>query len=319
MNVEQFKERIFKVLDESRSMQIYFVLRKNDGFDVKLCDVDHENGLPELAEMFEKHLKGIAAEDELYLGDLSSADERANAVYKYDYDDFPGELGVIKDFHIQEAVGRPHFSFDEDNLNKLIGYIIYIGGMEEGITLFKKHYPISLIKRDTFLLGKIKSEKRFEKIQGEDILRINDDFQLIKMDDEVYILELKILNHIAGFDLLIRKAAAEAIIQIEKMDILEDIQVLKDAEEDISFSRKLSKVLNNSPILTLGIKTEEILHFIKNTKEISGKFKYNEDATQIRLDTNASKKAFIQLLSDAYLRSELTKVCYEARAKDSIS
>ena len=48
-------------------------------------------------------------------------------------------------------------------------------------------------------------------------------------------------------------------------------------------------------------------------------FKYSDDGSTIRLDTKKSKAAFIKLLNDAFLRSELTKEYYEARAKDNIT
>ena len=50
-----------------------------------------------------------------------------------------------------------------------------------------------------------------------------------------------------------------------------------------------------------------------------GKFKYSEDGLTIRLDTKKSKDAFIMLMNDAFLHSELSKRYYEAKAKDNIS
>ena len=100
--------------------------------------------------------------------------------------------------------------------------------------------------------------------------------------------------------------------------MLEDIQVLKDAAEDISFARKLSKVKNSSPIFSLNIPKNEIVEFTKNTSVLVGKFKYSPDGSSIRLDTKKSKEAFIKLLNDAFLRSELTKLYYDARAKDNL-
>lgn len=106
---------------------------------------------------------------------------------------------------------------------------------------------------------------------------------------------------------------------IEDLDILDDIEVLRDTLEVPSFARKLSKVKKASPIFKLGISKEAIVEFTKNTPELAGKFKYSEDGTQIRLGTKKSKIAFLKLMNDAFLHSELTKQWYDASAKDNIT
>ena len=191
--------------------------------------------------------------------------------------------------------------------------------MQNGIVLFKKHFPISLIKRDSFLLGAVKDKRRFEKVSGEDIIRINGSAHLLKVNDEIYVMDVKILERNMGFTKLIQKAAEQTLTAIEELGILEDIEVLKDSASETSFARKLSKVKRTSPIFKLGISKETIIEFTKTTAELAGKFKYSEDGLTIRLDTKKSKEAFLKLMNDAFLRSELTKQYYEASAKDQLS
>ena len=52
------------------------------------------------------------------------------------------------------------------------------------------------------------------------------------------------------------------------------------------------------------------MEFTKTTSELTGKFKYSEDGTKIRLDTKKSKDVFLKLMNDAFLRSELTEQYY---------
>lgn len=73
--------------------------------------------------------------------------------------------------------------------------------------------------------------------------------------------------------------------------------------------------MNNSG---LGISKEAIIEFTKTTPELQGKFKYSEDGSTIRLDTRKSKDAFIKLMNDSFLRSELTRQYYEASSKDQL-
>ena len=214
-------------------------------------------------------------------------------------------------------MGTIPFNFKKDDLGHLFGYIIRIGDWESGILLFKKHYPISLIKRGSFLLRP--SNQRFEKLSGEDIIRLNNDVQLLRIGDTILVLDLNMLERSMGFSELIKQAANESIDAIKKLDILEDIEVLQDTLEVPSFARKLSKIQKSSPIFRLNISKEAILEFTKTTPELAGKFKYNEDGTKIRLDTQKSKISFLKLMNDAFLHSKLTKQWYDATAKDDLA
>ena len=160
-----------------------------------------------------------------------------------------------------------------------------------------------MIKRESFLLGAIRSSERFEKLPGEDIIRLNNDAQLLRVGDTIFVLNLKMLERNMGFSALSQQAATETVSAIEVP----------------SFARKLSKVKKASPIFKLGISKEAIVEFTKNTPELAGKFKYSEDGTQIRLDTKKSKIAFLKLMNDAFLHSELTQQWYDASAKDNIT
>lgn len=145
------------------------------------------------------------------------------------------------------------------------------------------------------------------------------DLYHLKPDGIMTILDLKMLERNMGFSTLIQQAAVETVSAIEDLDILDDIEVLRDTLEVPSFARKLSKVKKASPIFKLGISKEAIVEFTKNTPELAGKFKYSEDGTQIRLGTKKSKIAFLKLMNDAFLHSELTKQWYDASAKDNIT
>ena len=95
--------------------------------------------------------------------------------------------------------------------------------------------------------------------------------------------------------------------------------MLKDLVDDITFARKLSKIREKSPVITLNISNDDIINFTKTNPGLRGRFKYSEDGKQIRLDTKASKNAFIKLLNDDYLRSNLTNQEYDSIAKDRIN
>lgn len=319
MIAEELKSRICGILNERCSAQLYLILRYNDKFVMRLANTNDNETIDEIKKMYTDFInESIVLNEDLVIRSLSSADVSLNSIYLYDYDSYPEELELFKSFDIGTAINTEKFNFSEDSLRHLYGYIIYIGDMYNGITLLKKHYPISLISRESFLLGARKSTERFEKLPSDDIIRLSANVQMIKIDNIVYILDLEMLERNTGFTELTRKAASESLAEIERLDIIDDIQVLRDTLYDVSFARKLSRIKTASPIFSLGISKEMIIDFTKNTPELAGKFKYSEDGSKIRLDTKKSKDLFLKLMNDAFLRSELTKQYYEASSKDRI-
>ena len=318
MTIEEIKDKLSTLLGQPYTVQVYFVLKQDENLILRLADIETE---PEVDKLFLEYMTDtVLNNNDLQVCELSTADERTNAIFHYDYTEYPEELEVFQSFDIKQATKEVEkFNFEQDNLSRLCGYIIYIGSMEDGVSLFKKHYPISLIKRDSFLLGAIKSKQRFELVTGDDIIRLNGAVQLFRINGEIFVIDIKVLERNMGFNQLIYKAADETVQAIEELAIIEDIQVLRDSAEDIAFARKLSRVKKSSPIFKLNISKETIIEFTKTTHDLSGRFKYSEDGNEIRLDTKKSKDAFITLMNDAFLRSELTKQFYEAKAKDNIT
>lgn len=319
MMVDELKEEVKAVLATKYSAQVYFVLKKDDSLVLRLADIEDDKAAPKIKEMYTEYLNDSVVNNvDLQICDLSKFDERGNTICFYDYDTYPEELGLFNDFDIRKAVGAEKFNFNTDDLNCLYGYIIYLGTMESGIILFKKHYPIFLIKRDSFLLGAVKDAKRFEMISGEDIIRFYGNAQLLRIKEKIYVIDVKMLERNMGFTALLQKQAEESLSSIEALGILDDIEVLNDSLDNMTFCRKIAKSTKSSPIFELEIPTAVIVDFTKNTPQLAGKFKYDDSGLKIRLDTKKSKDEFIKLMNDSFLHSELTKQYYDALSKDKI-
>lgn len=103
--------------------------------------------------------------------------------------------------------------------------------------------------------------------------------------EHALIKDLSVLEKFFGFHEIIKREALLAIDQIENINLLEDMDVLREAIDDVTFARKLTKVRNASPVLTMNIPNEQIINFTKTTPGLAGKFKYSDNDTKIRLDT----------------------------------
>lgn len=316
--IDNIKENIRDIIsDEACSIQLYLLLKRKGQYELKLADIE-EVSTPPLQQLFVSNLDStIVNNNELSIRSLSKDDESSMALYLYDYEDYPEELCIFKEFKINEAINSEKFNFNEDSLSDLFGFIIYIGTMDKGVALFKKHYPIALIKRDSFLLGVKKSKQRFEKISGEDIIRLNDSWQLMNLNNRLFVLDLKVLEKNLGFTKLIRKNAEETIEAIHSLEIVGNIEALSDeVDNNLTFARKLARIQASSAVFHKNISSETIILFSKNTPALAGQFKYSESGKQIILSTKKHKTAILRLLNDDFLHSELTSEYYAANSKD---
>lgn len=160
MNKYDLKNKLSVILNYTQSISLFLVLHTHEGILIKKADIENDKTTKELNELFRNRIREITSNDEIGVTSLSSADERTNTIYEYDYDEYPDEMLFIKDFDIKQAVNYENFSFANDSLKDLVGYLIYIGDMNNGIICFKKHYAITMIKRGTFLI--CKSNERFK-------------------------------------------------------------------------------------------------------------------------------------------------------------
>lgn len=316
MKTDELKLKISNLLRDTKSIMLFLVLQDDNGFKVKKADIDNGETTIEINNLFRTRISEIISNEELSLIGLSVADERKNAIYEYDYSEYPDKMSYIKDFDINEAVNYDNFSFSNDSLRSLVGYIIYIGDMNNGIVCFKKHYPVFVIKRGTFLIAKC--NERFKKMDTDDIIRLNGDISLFKFENTIYVLDVETIEKHMGFERLIRNRADEALASIEQTRLIDNMASLKEASVDFSFSKKLSKVAEQSLIITKRIPNEKVISFSRNNPGLKNKFKYNYSGDKIILDTKSSRLAFIKLLNDDYLVSELTEQPYDSLAKDKI-
>lgn len=318
MNIDELKTELSSVLNQERSVQLYFLLKVQDELVLRLADIEDKNTAPDIQQMFEGMIKdSILSKEDLVIRELSKADDAANVLYRYDYDTYPEELGLLNSFNIKEAVNTQLFNFKVDDLSHLFGYIIYIGSMDHGFILFKKHYNVSLIKRDNFY-AVFKSDTRFERLD-DDIIRLNNEAQVLRVKDTLLVLNMAFLENNKKFLEFINRDSQAAVTYIENLDILDNIGYFKESLKDYSLARKLAKAYKASPVFKSNISKEAIIEFIKSSPELVGKFKYSDDGVRIQSDSKKSINNFIKLMKDDFLRSELTKQWYEASSKDSIA
>ncbi|HED3471432.1 TPA: DUF4868 domain-containing protein [Enterobacter hormaechei subsp. steigerwaltii] len=266
-----------------------------------------------LKELFLDSIKNNIIDDgDLSVLPLSSADERNNVIYQYDIG-WPDELTSM-----QNMLGQPGeavFDFKTQQIEDIRVLLVCIGNADQQIVLYKTMAPVNIFSRTGFFLKK--SATRLEEIK-DDFFRVSDNFQIIKVENDLYVVDLKLIEKMFGFHEVIKKEATLGMTAIEGMNIITDIEVIKELIDDIKYARKLTRIAKSSPVILAKIENEKIIEFCKTYPVLINRIRFNEDGTKIALDTKVSKDLFIKILMDDFLTSQLTQFYYESLAKDAV-
>lgn len=317
MSLDALRERISSVIaDDACSAEFHFLLDKGGDIAIKRADID-QDASDELAQNFiESISNSILLNDELSLLGISSADDRSNAIYRYDLPEVPNQLQ-----HLSTVLQRDDFevfNFEADDLQHIEGILILLGHGTHQIALYKHQYPVALLKRSGFsLVRMIRNQSRLIKLE-DDVLRINSKFEFMRVGGEYFIVDIKTLERFFGFHDAIKNVAIQGIANIERAGLVADTQVLTSRLDDISFSRKLVRAANASPVLGV-VPNAQVIAFVNSHPVLRGKFRLSDDGSRLKLDTKVSQNLFLKLLNDDFLQSELTNRYYASLAKDNLA
>lgn len=322
MFTKDLRIEVQKLLQEKIGIILYAVLKGDEEKIIKFVNIAdeedvHDNTSQELLDGFSSSLENklISYDEDNEILKLSSADERANGLYYYDLDELPTEMEMLKKVS-NESNNISTFSFNQDSLDKIIAFIIVIGNAQQKLVMYKQQYPISLLKRDRYMLTPIPHSNRLKKFD-QDILRIDFNCQFFLLNDVVYILDIEKMERVCSFYNIVVNEAKKSIQAIENMNILDNVEVLSDELDDISFARKLTRVYKDSKVIG-NVDNKTIIEFSKwHTYFEKNPLKLNDKMDKFILDTKKSKNAFLKLMNDDLLTSHLTNYNYESLAKNN--
>ena len=314
MNREELLARLAYFLNPENGIgaSLYFILNQNDERIVRFADID-DNAKNELKERYLGYLTDkFINNQELHYQNISEADDRKNVVYNYDIEERHNDLNILD--WILENEEQPPFRFNQNSLDDIVGYLITIGNEGNKIALYKRHLPFNLLRQDRFLLIPT-SNQRFVKVEN-DTLILDQNFDFMMVNENLIVLKIQILERFFGFEDVIRNQAQNTIAVINEINLLEDIEQLNEVAQSKTNAKKLMKI-RNSPVLNVPV--GNVINFINNHPELTGRIGFNDDGTRVRLTTSVSKKLFLKLLNDDYLFSQLTELQYNTHSKDRLN
>ena len=322
---EELKARLQTIVKQKgTNIDVFFIMKGDDGGVVKKANIAngatdglrkaHLDNISQLVSMMEEGLDGLTVLN------LSAADDRKSAIYRYDLDDRPQFFDAFKeiedhqyDDYFTKENGR-FFDFSKDELSQIDAFVIHIGNDDNSLMIFRKNYSVNLFKRDRIYLIK-ESDTRFNTMK-DDFIRLDAKIDFLYVNGEVYIYNLDVLERFGDFHQIITKEATASLGEIGTLGLVSNLDVLSSRVDDLRFARKLAKISKDSPVFR--VPQADIIDFTKKHPFLKDKFNYTADGSQIELNTKLSQENFIKLLNDDFLRSELTKINYESPAKNRL-
>jgi hypothetical protein len=315
MNTQELSQALQFLLDPNNEigLSMYFVLHTNGDAEIKRADISDEVRLELTSQLTEYITHTLVENQELIFQDISTADTRRNSAYYYDLDEVPNGLKVMG--ALLEDENRELFNFNTDTYEEIFAFVFLIGNETDKIALYKKHYPINLLKRDS-ILRLIKSGTRLVEVE-EDIISLNEKIDFLQVEENVVVLNVRTLEKFFGFEEVIRNQAQLSLGVIDGVGFIASIEPLQEMLADSSFARKLMRVKADSPVLQLPF--DRVRDFIKQHPKLRRRIRFNEGETRISLDTRMSKQLFLKLLDDDFLKSDLTQFLYETEIKNRLT
>lgn len=314
MTAEELKAAIaeFQADYDNIGVAVYALLKDDAASRPVKLDIEHE-ALEGLKSLFMESLREtISDNEELAVLNLSSSDERLDAIYVYDLE-VPAELAALETVITQDDL--PLLDLNDQSLSSIKALLIEIGNNIGQIVLYKAMAPVNIFGRASFFLKK--SASRLEQLNDE-FLRVSAGFQMLGINGTLLVIDLGALERSFGFHDIIKREAAVGLAAIKRAELVSNPDVLRDLIDDVKYARRLTKVAKSSPVLKAGVSSANIIQFCQTFPKLVGKIRFNEAQDRILLDTKVSKDLFIKLLMDDFLTSELTRFHYTSIAKDSV-
>jgi hypothetical protein len=292
-------------------VKVYAVTR-SQGLLRKL-DIE-ASALQGIKTMFVKEIADkITKNDNLTLLDLSAADERKDAIYRLNVA-IPDDLKCLEE--VTQKDDWPLLDIKSNKLTEIKALIVEIGNSDFQVSLYKTMSPVNvLLPTSSFSL--IAHDTRLQMLKDE-IVRITPNFQMMRVDGEIIVMNLEALEKSFGYQEVIKREAALGVAQIVKLGLIEDSESLDALVQNVRLARKIVRIANDSPVLKLKIANDVIIKFCQKFPKLKGKIKFNAKNDKIVLKTQKSKELFLKLLMDDFLTSELTSLHYESLAKDGV-
>jgi len=312
MTLPELSESIQFLNDNNIPKELSMYVVKGD-LTIRHANLE-ESARNDLKNRFLTYLYRRVENPELNYSNLSEFEDRTNAICYYDLHDLPLGLKVMQS--VLDKEDMEEFSAENDGFDDIVGFVFLIGNEEQRIAIYKKHFHISVIKQSDKFLSFGRSDTGLKQIT-EDIIKISENFEFLQINQHVIVFSTKTLENSFGYHGILQAAAKQKFDLISEAELIENIEELEELIVEKKYAKRMIGIKASTPVLALPF--DRIRNFILNHPKLRRRLKFNDANDKIRFHSKKSKELFLDLVTDSFLKSELTELLYHSTLKDELS
>lgn len=312
MSKQEFCSGINKIINQNISygLKVFACVKEEDSDNIKIKNF---NMLDKLQDNIKQLIVGVIEEqylsEDIEFDGIENIADNRKIIYELEQNE------EYKPFEFLNNIDAVKENFNNDDTEKLMGFIFKFNLNSENIFVYQQAYSGTRIKNKNVLHVVKMGTDKFD-LFNKQLLRIDRRAEIIILNDRLYIKNIGVLQEKFKFQKYVRGEADGVIVKIENLDIVTNIDKIKacESEEKLTYAKKIMK-LKHSPVLRVD---KEILINRLNTIE---KYKdiINIIDGKIKTDTKKDVMNVLKMLNDDYLKSELTDTEYDSSIKKQVS
>lgn len=200
--------------------------------------------------------------------------------------------------------------YSEGDKKDLCGFLFRINLNDKCFWVYQHVYSVSRIDRSKHIFAYL-VKNTYDEFDN-DIVQIDSRADMIIMGSSIITAKIDLLQRFFGFEKYIRAGAQKTIEIIGSMDIVTGLEkfIALENKSRLTNAKKLLKA-RNSPVLKM--EKAVLVDRLKNHSRYKTMFKFEDD--HIVIDSQKDAAAFIKMVNDDIVRSELTGQEYDSSAK----
>lgn len=204
--------------------------------------------------------------------------------------------------------------YNEHDRANLTGLFFRINHNDDCFWCYQHVYAISKMDKSKNILAFF-ANNTYDSFK-DDVIQINGRIDFTIIDRCIITKKINLLENSFGFETFIRAGAKETIETIENLKIVEGLEkfIAFENKSKLTNAKKLMKA-RKSPVLKM--KKEILLQGIKQHRRYSKIFKIEE--SHIIISSQKDVAAFIKMINDDYVTSELTGQEYDSSSKQIVA
>lgn len=306
MNTQEMQEYIKRIITLEYGMCAFAVIKKDDAFSLKKFILDDDLS-SKVTDMLKSILENQFLCDTAELDTAENIDDDRKVFYEIP------QTTEYSPFAFLNSHGEISDKYSESDLDDLLGFAFKLNVNDTYFWIYQQvNYP-QLIKKSKNIYAII-SGGAYTSLK-KDVLKIERKVDCLIIGSSIITNKIELLQRVFHFEDYVRGEAQKTIQYISEMEIVNGIDkfLLLADKKALTNAKKLYKA-KNSPVLRM--KKDVLLYKLRTLPRYRGTFEITEGRIQINNQKQAT--AFLKMLNDSILKSELTDTEYDSTVKKEL-